>query len=894
MILNLTYLMKNITLLILFFIPVLSFSQSNVEVIQRYLSTKTAKLDVSNADVKDWIIESESNSTTTNINSCYVLQRYQGIEVFRALSNFSIKEGQVINVGNRFVANISQKVNATKPSLSAVDALAKTYSKLNITAIAPFVILEKISQYKSKISNGLSIEEPVTANLVYHVTKENTLILAWDFTINTAAHDHIWSVRTDALNGEILEKKDLNISCNFDINRYYPSVNNYLNTPVKPTYKQLFSAAPMFAAGGTYNVIPYNYESPNHSARQLISNPANFKASPYGWHDIDGFDGPEFTVTRGNNVWAKDDFLGDNIVVGNGPDGGAGLVFDFPYGGAGADASSYINAATTNLFYMNNVMHDIWYQYGFNEINGNFQENNYSRGGSENDFVNADAQDGSKANPQSINNANFSTPVDGGKPRMQMFLWNYGPQIKPIIVNSPPNIAGSYVAKQNSFNPGRVELPIAPNFIQSDLVLYLDITGGTSDGCVAPLNGIAMNGKIVVIRRGSCAFAVKVKAAQNAGAVAVIIVNNADGEISMSGADATIKIPAISVTQAVGESFITQMQTKNVNVKLQTQDSPFVNTDGDFDNGIISHEYGHGISTRLAGGRNNSSCLQNTDQMGEGWSDWFALMLQIKPGDVGNLKRSIGTFVSMQPTDGAGIRDYPYSTDTALNPMTYNYTNKYQYTDKDGVEQTQIHGTGAVWATVLWDLTWAYIKKYGYDDNKYTGRGGNNKLMRIVLDGIKLMPCSPTFVTARDAIIAADQASTNGEDYCMIWGVFAARGLGVNASAGNGNIGNDQVEDFKTPAAGTNCVLAVNDFESNDMISIYPNPSKGPVNIHIKNYVGKVTIQVIDINGRVVSKFKNEEFNNLKTIDLSRLQKGVYILKVNGDNLDFTEKIILN
>jgi hypothetical protein len=58
---------------------------------------------------------------------------------------------------------------------------------------------------------------------------------------------------------------------------------------------------------------------------------------------------------------------------------------------------------------------------------------------------------------------------------------------------------------------------------------------------------------------------------------------------------------------------------------------------------------------------------------------------------------------------------------------------------------------------MLWDLTWAYVNKYGLD-NKYTGTAGNNKIMRIVLDGIKLLPCSPTFIDARDAIIAADQA----------------------------------------------------------------------------------------------------------------------------------------
>jgi hypothetical protein len=61
---------------------------------------------------------------------------------------------------------------------------------------------------------------------------------------------------------------------------------------------------------------------------------------------------------------------------------------------------------------------------------------------------------------------------------------------------------------------------------------------------------------------------------------------------------------------------------------------------------------------------------------------------------------------------------------------------------------------------MLWDLTWAYVNKYGFN-NKYTGTG-NNKIMRMVLDGIKLQPCSPTFVDSRNALIAADQALTGG------------------------------------------------------------------------------------------------------------------------------------
>jgi predicted aconitase with swiveling domain len=887
--------MKKITLLIFYLIPLFTFSQSNKEIIQKYLNSNTAKSGLSASDVNDWVIESEGTTSNSAITNCYVLQRHNGIEIFRAVSNFSIKNGQVVNADKNFVGNVSKKVNAKNPSLSAVQALKKAYEQLKITPTTPFTVLETISKYKFTISNGLESGEPVSANLVYFTAKGNTLVLAWDFTIYTIAPEHKWSVRIDAQTGKILEKKDYIISCNFDRKKQISTVITDVLVDVNPlNYRQLYSKKTTLANEGTYNVIPFNYESPNHAARKLISNPANATASPFGWHDINGVAGAEYTITRGNNVWAQDDMDGDNSTVGTSPDGGASLVFDFPYLGPNVAASSSLNAANTNLFYMNNIMHDVWYQYGFNEINGNFQKNNYGKGGSGNDFVYADAQDGSTASPQKINNANFSSDVDGKNGRMQMFLWNNSPPIKPLIVISPSAIAGSYQARQNGFDPGHVDLPVAPSFLQSDLVLYVNATDIANEGCSAPANGAALNGKIVVLRRGGCNFSVKVKFAQDAGAIAVIVVNNKAGEITMSGADAAITIPAISVTQEVGESIITQMQTQAVNVKLQLESSPFKNTDGDFDNGIIAHEYGHGISTRLAGGRNNSSCLDNTDQMGEGWSDWIALMMQLKPGDVGNSGKGIGTYVSSQSINGLGIRDYPYSTDKTINPMTYAYTNKFQYEDDEGAMQTEEHGTGSVWATVLWDLSWAYINKYGYDDNKYTGNGGNNKVMRLILDGIKLQPCSPTFVSGRDAIIAADQVLTGGKDYCMIWEIFAARGLGKNASAGDANVGDDQVEDFTMPAAGPNCVLAVQDFENESVMKMYPNPTKDVINIQISEYIGKVNIQVSDLTGRIVYTLKDIDFEGNRVLDLSSLVKGIYIVTVKGDGLNYVEKVIVN
>jgi hypothetical protein len=201
-------------------------------------------------------------------------------------------------------------------------------------------------------------------------------------------------------------------------------------------------------------------ESPNHTTplppsdgRVLATNPANALASPFGWHDTNGAAGAESTLTTGNNVDAYTDVDANNVADTNSrPNGGASLVFDLPLNLAQAP-STYRPAAVTNLFYWNNIIHDIQYQYGFDEASGNFQVNNYGRGGLGNDSVRAEAQDGS-----GTNNANFGTPADGSRPRMQMYIWTspnpdrdgdvdagivvheYGHGISNRLVGGPSNV----------------------------------------------------------------------------------------------------------------------------------------------------------------------------------------------------------------------------------------------------------------------------------------------------------------------------------------------------------------------------------------------------------------------------------------------------------------------
>ncbi|MEZ5314490.1 MAG: M36 family metallopeptidase [Thermoanaerobaculia bacterium] len=109
-----------------------------------------------------------------------------------------------------------------------------------------------------------------------------------------------------------------------------------------------------------------------------------------------------------------------------------------------------------DLFYWNNIIHDVSYRYGFDEPAGNFQLNNYGRGGAGNDSVRAEAQDYS-----GTNNANFSTPADGSRPRMQMYVWT-DPFSQLVTVNSPVGIAGSYTA--NASNNGGEDVPRRTSF----------------------------------------------------------------------------------------------------------------------------------------------------------------------------------------------------------------------------------------------------------------------------------------------------------------------------------------------------------------------------------------------------------------------------------------------
>ena len=216
-----------------------------------------------------------------------------------------------------------------------------------------------------------------------------------------------------------------------------------------------------------------------------------------------------------------------------------------------------------------------------------------------------------------------------------------------------------------------------------------------------------------------------------------------------------------------------------------------------------------------------------------------------------------------------------------------------EYTPAGGTLTTDVHSIGFVWATMLWDLHWKYAEKYGYSSDVMGNNfNGSTRVLQLVVDGLKLTSANPGFIQGRNAILAAEEATTQGKDKCLIWSVFAKRGLGVNASAGQANNINDQVEDYTEPAADPRCTaLATTDVSSNKALSIYPNPAKNEFFLKsATNILGKVNVEIFDASGKLIS---SQKISATDAVNTQALQSGVYIVKVTGLGVQYSSKLMI-
>ena len=592
---------------------------------------------------------SSAHTEPSGLLYAYPQQLRNGIPVYNQVATLVFKGGVLRHHAGAFLGAKAFAGQPATPTVAAAAAVVKALASAGAKPTETPAATSAASGVEREQTFGPAgvARRPIAVRLVW-ATDQGTPRLAWNVNVDLQASSDWLNIRVDAATGAVLGQD------NWTVNEtaHHPAAAPRRAAPgvarqplARPQSRPAAPQKTQAVTPASYRVVPYPNERPDVTTPTTDTNPwlragAGNNAATYGWH----YDGAtDYLDTRGNNVWAYDDSLIRNtpgrFTASTGT--GSSLVFnDVPDFTKVPTLGRNRRAATTNLFYWNNLMHDVLYQYGFTEAAGNFQTSNLGRGGLGNDYVKAEAQDAS-----GTNNANFATPNDGSNPRMQMYLFTFS-------------------------TPKR---------------------------------------------------------------------------------------------------------------------------DGDFDNGVIAHEYGHGISNRLVGGPANSSCLSNAEQGGEGWSDYFGLMMTTNWATArltdGPAARAVGAYAFGQSPTGAGFRRYPYSTSMSVNPLTY----------ADMASHPDVHDIGEIWCATLWDLTWALIQQQGtIEPNLYNSvsTGGNAIALNLVMQGLKMQPCRSGFLDARDAILAADNLLYGGQYRCLIKRVFARRGMGTSAVQGSARSTGDQVAAF--------------------------------------------------------------------------------------------------
>jgi len=335
-------------------------------------------------------------------------QELDGLDVVgAALTSHITKDGELVSVSTEFIADLEQSANdgtpnravlQAAPTITAPEAVRLAAESLGETVlgdeIVPLLAEPEGKEMRQTFKAG-SLPGEAEVKLVWLPLSENALKLCWQVEVTHPKGGERFRLHIDADTGEVLVRRRLTLYLADASYRVYTSDSP---SPFSPGHQ-----------------TPSTNQPPLRERSFLTFAAVSTNASPTGWiHPADN-------ETRGNNVDAHLDRNADDLPDLPRPHGNPFRVFDFPLD-LTRQPSAYGDAAVVQLFYWCNWMHDKLYELGFTETAGNFQKDNFARGGAGNDLVLADAQDGS-----GTDNANFTPTDDGKPPRIQMYVFS-GPQ----------------------------------------------------------------------------------------------------------------------------------------------------------------------------------------------------------------------------------------------------------------------------------------------------------------------------------------------------------------------------------------------------------------------------------------------------------------------------------
>ncbi len=368
--------------------------------VRNFVSQNQAVYGLTSPQVSELKTIADYTNPAGNLSYVDLEQRINGIPVFRGeLRAVITNQGEIA----RTISNVAPGLNYESLSRnvgSPADAVAAAAKTIGHDVTGGDVVVTDRSADGNKVTfERGQFADPTTAELMYFPLESGVATLAWRVLMWEPVAAYY--VVVDAETGKMLWRK--NITDDQSQSATYGVYTDDSPSPLSPT-----NATPGSAIQGAgiarSTVTLIGNEAPNSGQNNL------------GWIP----DGSN--LTDGNNVEA-----GLDIVSPDGVDapvaGSPNRVFNFTYNPPplGTDVPSgaaYRNGIVTNLFYWTNRYHDFVYGAGFTEAAKNFQNDNFGRGGVAADRIRGEAQDSS-----GTNNANFSTPADGGRGRMQMYLF---------------------------------------------------------------------------------------------------------------------------------------------------------------------------------------------------------------------------------------------------------------------------------------------------------------------------------------------------------------------------------------------------------------------------------------------------------------------------------------
>ncbi|RMH38742.1 MAG: peptidase [Deltaproteobacteria bacterium] len=710
------------------------------------------------------------------------VQQPDGVEVFgQRLSLMMTRDGRLVAVAGRLhpaaVPGITAKLGGfpLRPEAAAAAALSDARG-VAISAAAFVDRGERPGHYRAlqlaasrpPSLAGVSLARPARAKRVLYPdgdTLRTAYYVELDITEPGSTDAFAWAYVVDARDGAILTRYPLTFSDRFEYRVW-----------AEPTAPWRPDDGPNNDATPHPTGTPDGYD-PGFAAPRLVDI-EGFNTNPDG--TADPWLPAGATVTTGNNVDAyadhnaPDGFSDGDIRATTTGDRSFDRIYDVTL--APSANPEQVQAAITQIFYTVNWLHDWYYDSGFDEASGVAQADNYGRGGIDGDPLLAEAQD---TNGRTLDNANMSAFADGSSPRMQMYLWS-GKRTDVgetrFEITEPESIAGTYRVSASAFGPTEETSATGP------LVLIDDGSANPTRACEA-IDG-DLSGAIAVADRGDCTFVTKARNAQQAGAAALIIVNNDTADPSALpplGGDATdIDIPVLGLAYTDGTAIKDALGAASA--RATASRAGFIEGlrhDGTIDNGVVAHEWGHYLHARLGRCGGSQQCAGH----GEGWGDFVALHMIVREGDDYDGTYAVAGYATANQSEDSyyfGIRRVPYSTDMTKNALTFRHISDGEpLPDSHPIREfgpnSEVHNAGEVWATMLHEGHIALIT-----DGRLSFDEAHRRMSDYVVAGLKLSGANPTYTEMRDAILAA-AAAADSKDFAALAAAFAKRGLGTGA-----------------------------------------------------------------------------------------------------------------